>query len=53
MEKTITLPIEMMQWVINVLAEQPFKLAAPVLNHIQPQLERQNGAASAQSVHQE
>ena len=41
MEKTITLPVEMMQWVLDIIAQQPFAQAAPVLTCIQPQLQRQ------------
>lgn len=38
-EKTITLPADMLQWVINAIAQQPYFQAAPVLERIKQQLE--------------
>lgn len=38
-DKTITLPVDMMQWVINAIAQQPYFQAAPVLERIKAQLE--------------
>jgi hypothetical protein len=40
MDKTITLPADMMQFVINAIAQQPYFQAAPVLERIRPQLEK-------------
>lgn len=37
---TITLSPEMMQWVLNAIAQQPYFQAAPVLAAIKPQLEK-------------
>lgn len=37
---TVTLPAEMMQFVINAIAQQPYFQAAPVLERLRPQLEQ-------------
>lgn len=36
---TVTLPADMMQFVINAIAQQPYFQAAPVLERIKQQLE--------------